>query len=85
MAGQKTFQLKVYNQSGAIFEGDAAILFVPGKRDEVAILPEHTPLIMLLHAGQVSVVAGGERKQITRMEHGILYVGQNEVSVLINA
>jgi F-type H+-transporting ATPase subunit epsilon len=84
MASSKTLNVKVYNQAGTVFEGAVQVLFVPGKKDEVAILPEHTPLIMLLTAGPVQVVAGGAKKSIATIKHGIIYVGQNEASVLIN-
>lgn len=84
MAGQKTLSIKVLNQKGVVYDGIGQVLFVPAKKDEVAILPEHTPLIMLLTKGSISIVIDGQKKLISPISHGVLYVGQNEASVLVN-
>ena len=84
MADQKTLDVKVLNQQGVLFDGTCHILFVPGQKEEFAILPEHTPLILLLKEGVVSVVIDGDKKVISQINHGLTYVGQNQATVLVN-
>ena len=83
MASQKTIEVKVLNQKGVVYSGACQILFVPTKKEELAILPFHTPLILLLHPGEVSVVIDGDRRKISAVTGGIVYVGDNTASVLI--
>jgi len=83
MASQKTIEVKVLNQKGVVYAGACQILFVPAKKEEVAILPYHTPLILLLQPGEVSVVVDGDRRKISTITGGIVYVGENTASVLI--
>lgn len=84
MAGKKTIEVSVLNQGGVLYQGHCQVVFVPTANGEVAILPEHTPLILLLTVGEVSIVSEGNRQSISQVTNGVVYVGENKASVLVN-
>jgi F0F1-type ATP synthase epsilon subunit len=84
MAG-KQFTLNVINQDGIIFYGSVDVLFVPSARDVIAIMAYHTPMIMRLGTGQITVKQDHKTNVLTNVRSGIVYVGENEVSVLVNS
>lgn len=83
MAGKKHFTLNVINQEGIVYYGDCSVLFVPGEHDIVAVMPYHEPMIMKLFKGIISMREGHHNTQITEINDGVMYVGENEVSVLV--
>ena len=85
MASKKTIEVSVLNQNGVLYQGSCQVLFVPTEKQEVAILPEHTPLILLLSSGEVSVVVEGSKRVVGRAVSGLVYVGENMASVLLNS
>ena len=56
----KTFDLSLVTPEGAVFEGEAQMLIVPGAAGELGILPRHAPLVAMLKAGEIRVKAGGD-------------------------
>ena len=81
---QEGFQAKVISEDEVIFFGRCNVLFVPSKQGKVAILPYHTPMVMMLTAGSVEVKVDKQKQHIADIKQGLLYVAENEVSVLIN-
>ena len=84
MASKKQFTLKVVNQESVVFYGDCSVLFVPSETDIVAVMAYHEPMIMKLGPGHVSMRDGHDTRQLADIKSGVMYVGENEVSVLIN-
>jgi F0F1-type ATP synthase epsilon subunit len=85
MAGkQDRFTLSVLSESDVIYYGECRLLFVPGLSETLAIMPFHTPMISLLGKGEIIAKEDTTQHLITSIEKGILYVGENEVSVLVN-
>jgi len=84
MADKTELQVRVLDNQGTLFDGSCRILFVPTKKDEIAILPLHTPLIGLVGAGEVKVQTGQGIKVVTKSKSGIIHVGDNIVTVLVN-
>lgn len=82
MGGQK-IKVNILSEAGPLFTGEVDCLFVPSKNGETAILPYHTPLMLLMTKGEVSIVEGHRRK-ITDIEKGILRVDDNQAFVLVN-
>src|ERR687892_2654010 len=58
--GQKTFDLSLVTPEGAVYEGEAQMLIVPGAAGEIGVLARHAPLVAMLQAGEIRVKAGGE-------------------------
>lgn len=85
MAGNdQKFTVSVLNESGVLFYGKCDVLFVPTKRDVLAVLAHHTPMIAKLGQGQVMVKVDREKTTVTTIEQGLLYVGDNEATVLVD-
>ena len=57
---QRTFSLSVVTPEGAVFEGEAQMLIVPGAAGEIGILARHAPLVAMLRAGEIRVKAEGQ-------------------------
>lgn len=58
--GAKTFDLSLVTPEGAVYEGEAQMLIVPGAAGEIGVLARHAPLVAMLQAGEIRVKAGGE-------------------------
>jgi len=59
-ASQKTFDLSLVTPEGAVYEGEAQMLIVPGAAGEIGVLARHAPLVAMLQAGEIRVKAGDE-------------------------
>ena len=58
MADHPLFSISVVTPEGAVFEGDAEMLIVPGAAGEIGVLARHAPLIATLKAGSTRVQVG---------------------------
>lgn len=56
----RTFALSLVTPDGAVYEGEAERLIVPGAAGEIGILARHAPLVAMLRAGEIRVKAGGD-------------------------
>ncbi len=54
----KTFDLSVVTPEGAVFEGEANMIIVPGEAGELGVLPRHAPLVAMLRAGETRIRVG---------------------------
>ena len=55
--GVRTFDLSVVTPEGAVFEGEAEMVIVPGAAGEIGVLARHAPLVAMLKAGEIRVKA----------------------------
>lgn len=81
---KRSFVASVLNEHDTLFYGDCSALTVPTKTDSITVLPYHTPIIAQLGKGQVVVHNGHAKQILAEIEGGLLYVGDNEATVLIN-
>jgi F-type H+-transporting ATPase subunit epsilon len=58
--GVKTFSLSLVTPEGAVYEGEAERLVVPGADGEIGVLARHAPLVAMLKAGEVRIKSGDE-------------------------
>ena len=56
----RTFDVSLVTPEGAVYEGEAERLVVPGAAGEIGVLARHAPLVAMLRAGEVRVKAGDE-------------------------
>jgi F-type H+-transporting ATPase subunit epsilon len=54
---EKTFDLSVVTPEGAVFDGEAQMVVVPGAAGEIGVLPRHAPLVAMLKAGETRIKA----------------------------
>jgi F-type H+-transporting ATPase subunit epsilon len=53
------FDVALVTPDGAVFDGDARMLIVPGAAGEIGVLARHAPLVATLKAGSTRVHLGG--------------------------
>ncbi len=61
MSAKPRFDVSIVTPDGAVFEGDAEMLVVPGAAGEIGVLARHAPLVATLKAGATRVHLGHER------------------------
>ena len=54
---EKTFDLSVVTPEGAVFDGEAQMVVVPGAAGEIGVLARHAPLVARLKAGETRIKA----------------------------
>ena len=53
------FDVSVVTPDGAVYQGEAEMLIVPGQAGEIGVLARHAPLVATLKAGSTRVHLGG--------------------------
>ena len=76
------FSLIVVSPDEVLFEGPATRLMAPGISQELAVLPDHTPLYSQLKAGQLTIFPVSGSQLTVPIDGGILRVKQNQASVI---
>lgn len=78
-----TFHLVIVSPDKIILETDATKITVPGVVQELAILPNHTPLYSELIKGTVKVETEDNKIKEIDIDGGIIRVRQNHVSIVL--
>ncbi len=68
--GKHTFALSLVTPEGAVFEGEAEMLVVPGEAGEIGVLARHAPLVALLKAGSTRVYLDRQRDDVREFATG---------------
>ena len=76
--------VNIVSAEGAIFEGDADMVFAPAKAGEIGIAPRHAPLLTTLKPGSVRVQSGDTEK-LFYVTGGILEVQPHLITVLADS
>ena len=76
--------VNIVSAEGAIFEGDADMVFAPAKAGELGIAPRHAPLITTLKPGSVRVQTGDSEK-LFYVTGGILEIQPYLLTVLADS
>jgi F-type H+-transporting ATPase subunit epsilon len=76
--------VNIVSAEGAIFEGDADMVFAPAKAGELGIAPRHAPLITTLKPGSVRVQQGDVEK-LFYVTGGILEIQPYLITVLADS
>ena len=82
----KTFSVSLVTPDGAVFEGEATMLIVPGAAGEIGVLARHAPLIATLKAGstRIHLVEGEERVREFATGPGFFKVEQDRAIALVD-
>jgi F-type H+-transporting ATPase subunit epsilon len=79
-----SIHVEIVSAEGAIFSGDAEMVFAPAKMGELGIAPRHAPLLTHLKPGSIRVqTADGE--QFFYVTGGILEIQPHLVTVLADS
>ena len=76
-----SIHVDIVSAEGAIFSGEATMVFAPAEMGEVGIAPRHAPLITRLKPGTVRVKNGSEEQSFF-VGGGILEIQPHLVTVL---
>ena len=55
MAARRRFDVSLVTPEGALYEGEAEMLIVPGAAGEIGVLARHAPLVATLRAGSTRI------------------------------
>ncbi len=77
------FHLTIVSPDNLIFEDDVKKLIAPGSTQDIAILPDHTPLYSDLVKGEIEITLLNDQIQKISIEGGIIRVKLNIVSIII--
>jgi len=85
MAEHPPFSVSVVTPMGAVFEGEAQMVIVPGAAGEIGVLARHAPLVALLKAGSTRVhVSDGDIREFAT-GHGFFQVIEDRAIALVDA
>jgi F-type H+-transporting ATPase subunit epsilon len=68
--GRRTFSLSLTTPDGAVFDGEAEMVIVPGAAGEIGVLARHAPLIALLQAGSTRVYKNRDAEDVVEFATG---------------
>ncbi len=78
------FRLEVVTAEEELYAGDVDILIAPGREGQLAILPNHAPLLTQLEPGLLEFRTGGEEEDMA-ISGGFLEILANRAVVLADA
>lgn len=86
MADRKLFSVSLVTPDGAIFEGEAEMIIVPGAIGEIGVLARHAPLVATLKAGSTRIHPGGDADVVEfATGAGFFQVIQDRAIALVDA
>lgn len=81
----KTIHIDIVSAEGAIFSGEATMVFAPASTGEIGIAPSHAPLLTNLKAGDVRVQIEGQDEQFFYVSGGAMEIQPHLVTVLADS
>lgn len=69
--------------NGVLWDGEADAITAPGTEGELTVLHDHMPLVTNLKEGRLVVKKGGEEVFVHEVDHGVLEVTGESVTVLL--
>ena len=82
---RRTLSVSLVTPEGAVFEGEAEMLIVPGAAGEIGVLARHAPLVAMLKAGSTRVhLRYGQEIQAFATGPGFFRVGEDRALVLVD-
>jgi F-type H+-transporting ATPase subunit epsilon len=67
---RRRFDVSLVTPEGAVFEGDAEMLIVPGAAGEIGVLARHAPLVATLKAGSTRIYLDQEQDEVREFATG---------------
>jgi F-type H+-transporting ATPase subunit epsilon len=80
-----SIHVDIVSVEGAIWSGEANMVFVPARMGEIGIAPRHAPLITTLRPGAVRVEADGGEEKFFYVTGGLLEIQPHLVTVLADS
>jgi len=80
----ETLKLEVITPSGAIYDGPALSVTLPGDEGEFGVLPHHATLTTLLKAGVIDIEKEDKSVESVVVNWGVVQVDEKKVVVLVD-
>ena len=80
----ETLKLEVITPSGAIYDGTALSVTLPGDEGEFGVLPHHATLTTLLKAGVIDIEKEDKTVESVVVNWGVVQVDEKKVVVLVD-
>ena len=80
-----SIHVEIVSAEGAIFSGEATMVFAPAKMGDVGIAPRHAPLLTDLRPGEVRVQTDEGPEQFFYVTGGVLEVQPHLITVLADS
>src|SRR5579864_2945963 len=77
-----TIHIDIVSAEGAIYSGQAAMVFAPGSQGDLGIAPRHAPLLTTLKPGEVRVVEPSGEEHAFYIGGGALEIQPTRITVL---
>lgn len=84
MAKRKSLEVMILLSDKTLYDGEAFSVFVPTTKGIVAVLPYHTPIIMLLKEGEIKVSTNQGLVNVASINEGVALVDDNKLTVLVS-
>jgi F-type H+-transporting ATPase subunit epsilon len=78
-------KVDIVSAEGAIYSGEANMVFAPGRMGEIGIAPRHAPLLTDLKPGSVRVEGADGEERFFYVTGGILEIQPHLVTVLADS
>jgi len=82
---EETIALKILSPQGLELETQASFVKIPTQMGEIGILYNHTPLISMLKAGELSVWQNQKSKKNYLISEGFAYIEPHLVTILTSS
>lgn len=79
-----TLKLEVITPNGAIYDGEALEVTLPGEEGEFGVLPQHASLTTQLKAGVVDILTPEKKTESIVVNWGVVQVSETKVTVLVD-
>ena len=80
----KKIKLSIVTPYGAIFDGYARSVYLPGVEGDFGVLPGHCDLLSLLKAGVIEIHNMNDKNELIAINWGYVKVNASSVDILAN-
>ena len=79
----KRLFLEIITPDSKIYEGNIALVKVPGSKGSFEVLLNHAPIISTLDSGEIKIVDAKFKETFIEISGGVIEVKKNNVIILI--
>ena len=82
--GKASMQVNIVSADKPIWSGQARSVTVPGTQGSMGIMPDHEPVLALLHEGNIRVQATDGGRQSFHVDSGFASFDSNKLTVAVD-
>lgn len=77
--------LEIITPDKKIFEGEVALIQLPGSKGGFEILKNHAPIISVLEKGTIKIKDNNNKEQLFEVDGGVIENKANKIIVLVES